>query len=231
MKEKTYSQIFFDILFKIKNLIRYYDLGFVLNNLDSVIILPTPVKTSTISMEEYYNNKTLYNEMYINIKSVFEKFNNELVLRKSTFEEIKQHYPNFTLDIDKKLDLERYQEYLKLLKFCSNDISKLVTSFDNVEDNYSEQILFRKDIISGIIDNEYNSRLTFIQDSFILEELNSLDCSNMNSETQRNIELIKIDLTKRIERYDEFKRLYSSNTTIRLSIPNKNNKKEYEERD
>ena len=48
MKNLTLSDLRNRISFCIKDLMHYNDLGFILNNLESTILLPNPIKTTKI---------------------------------------------------------------------------------------------------------------------------------------------------------------------------------------
>ena len=118
-----------DILNKIIELIRYYDLGFILNHIEEIIQLPAPYKNSSMTQEQFSNNTKLASEYMNNIQSVSDIFLDECNLRKETFINIRKTYPTFCTQLGKKLSNEEYEEYLFLLKGCSKNISKLVQSF------------------------------------------------------------------------------------------------------
>ena len=160
----------------------------------------------------------------------YEGFLNEYDIRKSTFDAIRQVYPDFCKNMSKKVSKKDFSDYLSLLKKCSVDISTLIDSFETGEEkyNYLKLILSKKDNISKVIDNESNSRLTFYQDRFVLNELSCIDYSTMTPDIQRNIEDMKSELEKRLEKYGEFQQLYSTNNIIKMKLTLKDNSEERE---
>ena len=77
------------------------------------------------------------------------------------------------------------------------------------KEKYAEHVLKKKDLISSVIDSEVSCRLSKIQDEFLLNELNNIDCSKFNETTQTNIVSIKEELTRRLEQYKLFYNLYN----------------------
>lgn len=222
MRERALFKSSADVSKVIKDLIKYYDLGYVLDNLESIIMLPIPYKNPGVSKQEYFENKQISMDIFSKIESVLEAFKSELDLRKSTFDEIKRQCPNFCSDMNRKIDSQTYQEYLELLKSCSKSIDELIKNFKDRKDRYQELLLDKKDDVSRIIDTEINSRLSYIQDNFVLQELDTIDFSKMTPQTQENAAKIRRDLSQRIANYNNFLRLYSSKNVIEIK-PNAHN--------
>ena len=200
----------------IKKLIIYYDTGFILNNLESIIFLPIPYKTKSMTMEQYESNKKIALSTIKESQTAYKKFLQELDFRKKTFKQIRNYKPNFANRIQDNLSKEDYQIYLALLKSCSKDISSLVRTMDDRSNDYSDLLLIKKDIISSIIDSEHASKLTNMEDTFILKELESLEDLSLDSETTQNAEKLKKKLLGRIKQNDFFNTIYSSDNQIKL---------------
>ena len=200
----------------IKKLIIYYDTGFILNNLESIISLPIPYKTRSMTMEQYESNKKIALSTIEESQTAYKKFLQELEFRKETFSQIRNYKPNFANRIQDSLSKEDYQIYLDLIKSCSKDISSLVRTMDDRSNDYSDLLLIKKDIISSIIDSENASKLTNMEDTFILKELESLEDLSLDSETTQNAEKLKKKLLGRIKQNDFFNTIYSRDNQIKL---------------
>lgn len=205
----------------INNLIRTYNLGYVLNNLESIITLPIPYKDLEISMKEYEYNKKMAIESISNTESTYLEFLQEYNIRKSVFDNIRNFNPDFCSRIDKTLTAEEYNEYLELLKKCTKNISTLLHSLhtNNNVHNYKELLLEDKDYISSIVDSESTSKITYLQDKFVLNELDSLNptyLSKMDSTIIKNIQKIKKELAERILKYENFQKLYATKNVIHI---------------
>lgn len=200
----------------IKKLIIYYDTGFILNNLESIIFLPIPYKTKSMTMEQYESNKKIALSTIQESQIAYKKFLQEFNFRKQTFKQIRNYKPNFANRIQDNLSKEDYQIYLSLLKSCSKDISSLVRTMDDRSNDYSDLLLIKKDIISSIIDSEHASKLTNMEDTFILKELESLEDLSLDLETTQSAEKLKKKLLGRIKQNDFFNTLYSKDKQIKL---------------
>ncbi len=200
----------------IRKLIIYYDIGFVFDNLESIISLPIPYKTRSMTMEQYESNKKIALSTIKKSQTAYKKFLQELDFRKETFNQIRNYKPNFANRIQDSLSKEDYQIYLNLIKSCSKDISSLVHTMNDRSNDYSDLLLIKKDAISSIIDSEHAYRLTNMEDTFILKELQNLKDLNLDSETRRNSEKLKKKLLGRIKQNDIFNDLYSNNNQIKL---------------
>ena len=62
--------------------------------------------------------------------------------------------------------------------------------------------------MSSIIDSKDSSRMSFLEDSFVLSELNDLNLSTLDSDTIKKITLLKNSLQERIKKYKIFDELY-----------------------
>lgn len=212
------SNIRMEISNKVKGLIRYYDLGYVLNHIESLITLPPPIKNKKMTSKQFDINRQISFQTEFESKIEFDNFSNEYDLRKNIFENIRAEYPVFCQSMKNSVSDEEYQEYLSLLKECNKKINKLMISFtDRTNDNYYELLLEKKDLISNIIDTEDMSRLTYLQDNFVLTELSTIDSSKFEPQTQENIDKLKNILNERISSYKFFRKLYSSKNIIRLN--------------
>lgn len=207
-----------EILDVIKQLTKYYDLGFVLNNIESLICLNFPYKNAHQSDESYFKNKEISLKLLEKAEKSYEGFVAELNLRKEVFNCVRQSKPDFCQDIKTKLSPDDYEQYLKLLKNCSKDISNFISSFKDRSNDYQELLLTKKDSASDIIDTEYNSRLTYMQDSFVLSELDSVDNLQFDEQTMNNIQTIRNSLNTRIDAYRLVNNLYSKENKINIKI-------------
>ena len=84
------------------------------------------------------------------------------------------------------------------------------------KEKYAEHLLEKKDLVSSVVDSETSCRLSKIQDEFVLNELNSIDCSRFNRTTQDNILSIKEELSRRLEQYELFYKLYNTKNEINI---------------
>lgn len=200
----------------IKKLIIHYDTGFVLNNLDSIIYLPIPYKTMTMSMDQYINNKKIAQSTIKESQIAYKKLVKELEFREQTFNQIRKYKPDFANKIQNNLSKEDYQIYLSLLKVCSKNISSLINTMSDISNDYSDLLLIKKDAVSSTIDSENASKLTNMEDSFILKELKSIENLDIDSKTRGNSEKLKKKILGRINKNDFFYNIYSKNNQIRI---------------
>lgn len=200
----------------IKKLIIYYDTGFILNNLESIIFFPVPYKTRLMTMEQYENNKIIALSTIQKAYEAYKKFLHELSFRKKTFKQLRNYNPNFAKEIQDNLSKEDYNTYLKLLKSCSKDISSLVFIMSDRSNDYSDLLLRKKDAVSLIIDSEYAARLTNMEDTFILQEIYSIKNLIIDSETKHNVEKLEKKLLGRIRQNEFFETMYNKSNQINL---------------
>ena len=94
----------------IKGLIKHYDLGYVLDNIESIILLPIPYKNPKMTKEQFEDNRELSFQTNANAQSEYDNFLQEYELRKSTFQYIREIYPNFCDNMKKRFSNEEYEE-------------------------------------------------------------------------------------------------------------------------
>lgn len=209
-----------NILNSIKQLLRYYDLGYILNNLESIIILPNPIKYSKQSKEEYAKNRCIYNQAYSEAEKTSIDFETELMQRENIFKYLRTIEPDFCLNMNKKVSLEEHDNYLNYLRNLTKDISKLSVSLkDRNENDYSELLLSKKDFLSKIIDSPDNTEMANIEDKFVLSELDKLDLKKVTEqEMLENILKLKKDLQQRISKHQIYNTLNNKGNKIILRV-------------
>lgn len=195
----------------IKDLMHYNDLGFILNNLETAILLPMPVKTSQMTDEEYDIDKEVSTSIFKQCKDTYMLLLEELELRKNTFERIRNKYPSFCKDIQSSLSPEEYKKYIDLLRQVKETLNHIIRGKNSNETiSSNELLLYRKDKVSSLIDSDVSIRLGNIEDTFVLQELENVDINLFNPRTQQNIEKIKNDIIVRNQKFTEYSKLHSA---------------------
>lgn len=194
----------------VRNLLKYNDLGFILNNLDSVILLSVPCKSVDMSDAEYKYNKNLSLQSLKSCFETYEILSDELNLRKTTFDNIREVFPSFCTNIKETITDKEYEEYLILLKRVSRILSKITLEKTENTSNTEEDLFSKQDLVSRVIDSEIASRLSNIEDTFVLSQLEDLDLSQLDGNILRNIKEIKNSIISRTEKYKTYKDLYSA---------------------
>lgn len=201
----------------IRKLSKYYDIGFIFNNLESIIKLPIPFKTSKISFEQYKENKLIAKNSHKLSDKVHSKFNDELTLREETFNSIREKYPNFCKNIQDTLSKKEYNEYIELLKISLKNISEIIVHKKNDLNTACQEILLtKKDQISNIVDSYNATKLSYIEDNFVFSELENIDLNCMPEHTQQNIIKLKKLLLNRFNKHDSFMNYYSKGNKINI---------------
>ena len=212
----------------IKKLITYYDMGFILNNLDSIIAFHIPYKDSTMTIQQYEINKEIAQSTNSVAEDTYSKFLQEFNLRATTFKQIRNYKPDFAENIQSFLSPEDYNAYLSLLGNCSKDISSLVFATNSVKSDYRDLLLELQDMVSEIVDSESSTRLANMEDTFILHELESLENMAIDSETQHNMNTLRKELQERTKQYEFFQKLYLKGNKINVIYTDKDKNKEKE---
>lgn len=194
----------------VKNLMRYNDLGFILNNIDSAILLPMPIKTTRMTQLEYSSKKDFSTLIYDQCKNTLSLFLEEVELRKNTFENIRKKYPNFCTDIQTTITPEEYENYINLLRKVKQTLSYIHKEVNSDNIDLNELLLFRKDNVSSLIDSDISIRLSNIEDIFVLKELKKIDITLFPPLTQQNIAKIQSDIIIRNEKFTEYSKLQSA---------------------
>lgn len=197
----------------------YYDKSFVFNHLEDLILLPIPFKTSNLSHEEFDKRWKESNAVLSHVQKTLKKFQNELAFRSKLFLEIRKSYPQFCTSFKSALSEEDYQKYLSILKQTKLDVMSILSSRRLTTGSYEQELLARKDVVSSIIDCESTNRLSFLEDKFVLDELNRIGSFNLNSETLHDIESLSKELQERIKQYQLYAKLYNTESNeIRIEI-------------
>ena len=194
----------------IRELLKYNDLGFILNNLESAILLSKPTKDVDMSDNQYKHNRKMSLGSLKCCFETYEVLSDELNLRKTTFDAIREVFPDFCTNIKDTVTSKEYNEYLILLKRVSRILSKITLEKNSNTSNTEQELLDKQDMVSRIIDSETTSRLSNIEDTFVLSQLLNLDTSKLDKSIIGNIEEIKKIITSRIELYQEYSKLYSA---------------------
>ena len=151
-------------------------------------------------------------------ESNYKKFEEELELRESTFSQIRELYPGFCITMKGKVSDQDFEDYLSFMKKCTNSVFSIMSMSlsEMTKEKYAEHLLEKKDLVSSVVDSETSCRLSKIQDEFVLNELNNLDCSRFDRTTQNNIVSIKEELSRRLEQYKLFYKLYNTKNEINI---------------
>ena len=207
-----------NFLICIKKLALNHDISFVLNNLEDIIILPIPFREHRIPLAEHNLSKKLAMDSLEHAESNYKKFEEELELRESTFSQIRELYPGFCITMKGKVSDQDFEDYLSFMKKCTNSVFSIMSMSlsEMTKEKYAEHLLEKKDLVSSVVDSETSCRLSKIQDEFVLNELNNLDCSRFDRTTQNNIVSIKEELSRRLEQYKLFYKLYNTKNEINI---------------
>ena len=200
-------------------LLKHYDIGFIFDNLDSLILLDIPFREARHSTEQYQHNHKIAMAIFKKANDAYEKLLEELQSREQLFAQIRKTNPNFCSSMQGKVEEEEYEEYVSLLRNLNYSIRSLISAFPrkNPQDfsyshdynnNYDDLKLQKEDAVSSIIDSKDSSRMSFLEDSFVLSELNDLNLSTLDSDTIKKITLLKNSLQERIRKYKIFDELY-----------------------
>lgn len=202
----------------IKKLVLNHDISFVLNNLEDIIILPIPFRGHGISVSEHNLNRKLATDSLKHAENNFIKFEKELELRTSTFSQIRKLYPEFCITMKGKVSDKDYEDYFSFMRNCTDSVFSIMSMSlsEMAKEKYEEHLLEKKDLVSSVIDSEVSCRLSKIQDEFVLNELNNIDCSRFDRTTQNNIVSIKEELSRRLEQYKLFYKLYNTKNEINI---------------
>ena len=98
----------------IKKLIRCNDIGFVFDNLESLVIMPIPYRKPNEDNENYKINKGYVLESLPIAEQAIKKLTDELYLRSITFEYIRKTNPNFCTNMENKISKAEYLKYKAL---------------------------------------------------------------------------------------------------------------------
>ena len=189
-----------NFLMPIKKLIRYYDIGFILNNIEPIIMLPPPIINSPESKKNYEENKKIFLQTNETSFKTYQKLTTELESREDIFKTARSINPLFALNMSSKISKEDLDFYVTNVKKLLNKFGDLTTVFKTRNTDYKEQLLLNKDFLSIIIDSSDNSKLAYIEDSFVFSELEALDLSSINDlHLIRKIDEFKTELKRRIE--------------------------------
>ena len=117
-----------------------------------------------------------------------------------------------------KVSDQDFEDYLSFMKKCTNSVFSIMSMSlsEMTKEKYAEHLLEKKDLVSSVVDSETSCRLSKIQDEFVLNELNNLDCSRFDRTTQNNIVSIKEELSRRLEQYKLFYKLYNTKNEINI---------------
>lgn len=201
-----------------KKLIRYYDIGFIFNNLESLLILHIPCKKTSESEEEYVRNKEIALKALSTAQKTSKNVLQELKLRTETFEQIRKKNPDFCENMHDKVSNDDYREYISLVKQFSQKISSLLLYSvpPQIHEDYLEVLLQNKDKVSEIIDSKESSRISYIEDTFVLSELDSINYSIFDAKTLKDIYELRASLISRIKQYEFFDNLYKKGNLINI---------------
>lgn len=175
-EEETPSSIHTTLSMKQSYLLNHlFDMAYVAATADDAFYSPRPYKVAHHAAvakkfdDKYNEDVSTCNENFERNKIALEKLSNYVTPRLQLFDKIKEIYPNFCLNYDKKMspeDLKVYVENRKSLKktiFVTNVYSDTVSS--------KEVLLDCKNKLSNVIDSEGFAKACHIEDNFVLSEL------------------------------------------------------------
>lgn len=215
---KNFLEFKNEFLICIKKLALNHDISFVLNNLEDIIILPIPFREHGIPLADHNLSKKLAMDSLEHAETNYKKFEEELKLRESTFLQIREVYPDFCITMKGKVSDQDFEDYLSFMRTCTDSVFSIMhmSVSEMTKEKYAEHLLEKKDLVSSLVDSETSCRLSKIQDEFVLNELNNIDCSRFNKSTQSNIISIKEELSRRLEQYKLFYKLYNTKNEINI---------------
>ena len=112
----------------IKKLIRCNDIGFVFDNLENLVIMPIPYKEENEDNENYKINKNYALEALPMAEQTIKKLTEELFLRSTTFEYVRETNPDFCTNMENKISKGEYLKYKALLQECIESLTALIYS-------------------------------------------------------------------------------------------------------
>lgn len=223
-EEPNFMSIFSNISMKQMLLIsKYCDMSYVVGKAENAIVLARPIKVWPYPKDhEEYNNS--YEDAVLFTRQHFKKNISEshkldarVATREILFNNIRQLYPSFGLDIEKKISQDDYKtlstEKGKLRSFI------LYHPIYNDKVHPKEALLQRKDILYAIIDTPEFTKACDIQDNFLLSEINtffehlhSADSEQKRKFNKKTIKLPNGEKTSTVELAEKAKQKALSRT-------------------
>ena len=155
-------------------ILHFFDMGFVASTLEDSIILSNPIisnkpgKLREVEESEYEEDKAFVQKYHVRNEKIYKKLVKQAKSRRELFRMIRDVYPEFCQDIDKKIPEEDYQIYMKQQRKLRQLIVRQHTT--DYQKRVSDLALERKDKISELIDSEDFSKACMIEDKFMLSE-------------------------------------------------------------
>lgn len=177
-----------------------FDMAYIASTADNSLYLAPPYKVS-----HFGNSIKKYNDKFEeDVKTVAENFQKNIQIskkldvhtnsRKILFEKIREIYPDFCLDIDKKISPEDLQIYT----FNKHKFKKTLNTSNVYFENISSKdlLLQYQDNIAQIIDTQTFSKACEIEDKFVLSELSHFfdKLSELPEKEQKSFSKYKIPL-------------------------------------
>lgn len=154
---------------------RYYNMEYVASLADDCFVLNNPIKFYfgghiTKQRAAQYEKDVVFVSEYDNtVNKMRTKLEKHLNLRRALFNQIRQIYPDFCFDMEKKIDEKDFKFYKENRKNLHQLISKNPRYNINVS---SEEILNQlRDDLSKLIDSKAFLKACIAENEFVLSEL------------------------------------------------------------
>ena len=215
-------------------LLSMHDMAFVASLADTSIVLPAPIKYAKLGMhtdisEKRYQENRLFtvNNFEKNI-TAYNKLSSRYTSRYELFSKIREVYPEFGQNMNKKISSDDFQLYSQVLRNFKKVTSSTMEYTDTLP--ASDVLLNQQDKIAEVVDSIDFTRACEIEDKFMISELDTFfkNLSSMPPEVKHGfqkhnilmpdgkkssyLELaqkVKNDRLKRIEKYGKIYKIYN----------------------
>lgn len=230
----SYSSVKSDISIKMSSILfRYFDMAYVASIADDSFVLGAPIKVFVPrkNLEEanlkYENDLKFTREHFKKNLRIERKLNRHVALRSVLFDNIREVYPDFGLNMDSKISSKDFSTYKSNKSAFRRALSQTLTYSDSI--SQSESLLKAQDTLSEVVDNISFSKACDIEDKFFISEIDTFfeklkDApieirSKLNKNTipfENNKKISTVDLVhklkqdrlSRIKKYSEIFELY-----------------------
>lgn len=233
-KKNSITNIKSNIAMLQSHLLSMHDMAFVASLSDNSIVLPAPIKYAKpglhadIAEKRYQEDRVFTAENFAKNVKANNKLSSRYETRSQLFTKIREVYPEFCKNMDKKVSPEDYQLYLHVLKEFKKVTLNTLEYTDTM--SASEALLNRKDKIAEVIDSIDFTKACEIEDNFMISELDTFfrNLSTMSPEVKHSFQKHNIsmpdgkkasyfelaqkaknDRIKRIEKYSKIYTIYN----------------------
>lgn len=255
--EETPSSLHTTISMKQSYLLNHlFDMAYVAATADDTFYLPRPYKIAHHQSvakkfdDKYKDDVSACDENFERNKIALEKISSHVSPRLQLFDKIKEIYPNFCLNYDKKMSPDDLPIYIENRKSLKKAIFKTNTYSDTTSSR--DVLLDCKDKLSNVIDSQGFAKACHIEDRFVLSEIDVfLDKLGKLPEEERAqfanntitagentvpildyVDKIRQERLSRIEQYSSIEQLYSKipSATPTIKVVTKSDKSDNDAR-